>query len=176
MFTLAFRENVIDISGEIIRCIPDNEIAWHAGQSYGPQWNEMARTNNSRFIGIECCHPDSSGQFSTQTYKALLGLCVYLCRTHNLNPNMDIFRHYDVCGKNCPVYYVNNPDKWGIFKTEVSSAVLAEPNTPSAWAAEAWAWAATNGINDGTRPKDAATREEVTTIVHRLFKTFISKN
>jgi hypothetical protein len=38
---------------------------------------------------------------------------------------------------------------------------------PSAWAAEAWAWAVTAGITDGTRPSDPCTREQVVTMLHR---------
>jgi len=38
----------------------------------------------------------------------------------------------------------------------------------SPWAREAWEWAVENGITDGTRPKDAATREEVVTMLYRF--------
>ncbi|MGG1598018.1 N-acetylmuramoyl-L-alanine amidase family protein [Paenibacillus naphthalenovorans] len=40
----------------------------------------------------------------------------------------------------------------------------------SDWAREAWDWAVASGITDGTRPKDAVTREEVVTMLHRLMK------
>lgn len=39
---------------------------------------------------------------------------------------------------------------------------------PSAWAAESWAWAKDNGLMDGTRPKDAVTREELAAVLMRL--------
>jgi len=38
----------------------------------------------------------------------------------------------------------------------------------SPWAREAWTWAFTNGITDGTRPKGAATREEIVTMLYRF--------
>ena len=113
---------IIDISGAIIRCIPDTEVAWHAGKSFGAQWNVMAATNNSRFIGIECCHPDATGKFSSDTYTALTELCVMLCKKYGLNSDKDIYRHYDVCGKNCPVYYVNNPAAWSKLKNDITAA------------------------------------------------------
>jgi len=38
----------------------------------------------------------------------------------------------------------------------------------SPWAREAWEWAVENGITDGTRPKGAATREEIVTMLYRF--------
>jgi len=38
----------------------------------------------------------------------------------------------------------------------------------SPWAREAWVWAVENGITDGTRPKGAATREEIVTMLYRF--------
>lgn len=43
-------------------------------------------------------------------------------------------------------------------------------DTPSEWAKEAMEWAKKEGICDGTRPKDAATREEVVTMLYRFSK------
>lgn len=39
---------------------------------------------------------------------------------------------------------------------------------PSAWAAASWVWAKDNGLMDGTRPKDAVTREELAAVLMRL--------
>lgn len=41
---------------------------------------------------------------------------------------------------------------------------------PSAWAAASWAWAKAGGLLDGTRPKDAVTREELAAVLSRLAK------
>ena len=40
-----------------------------------------------------------------------------------------------------------------------------DKNAPSPWAKEAWEWAKKEGITDGTRPKDPATREEVIVMI-----------
>jgi N-acetylmuramoyl-L-alanine amidase len=47
---------------------------------------------------------------------------------------------------------------------------VREPATDevSAWAREARDWAVSRGITDGTRPKDAVTREEVWTMLYRM--------
>ena len=38
---------------------------------------------------------------------------------------------------------------------------------PSAWAKESWEWAKAGGLMDGTRPKDAVTREELAAVIMR---------
>ena len=169
---IASAHYIIGISGETIRIIPDNETAWHAGRSYGLEWDEIAKTNNSKFLGIECCHPDPGGKFSGRTYKALIELCTELCRIYGFEPLQDIYRHYDVSGKLCPLYFVNNPDVWGQFKHDVANAARVKADNPSGWAALAWDWVKSYALNDGTRPRDTATREEVAAIVYRFFRTF----
>jgi len=47
---------------------------------------------------------------------------------------------------------------------------VAEQNTPSSWAKEAWEWAIKEGITDGTNPKGAVTREQVVTMLYRFFQ------
>lgn len=181
---------IIDISGEIIRCIPDNEIAWHAGRSYGSKWDAIAKTNNSRFIGIENCHPDATGKFGDKTRTALIELCADLCKKYGFSAQNDVYRHYDVTGKSCPLWHVRNPAEWEKLKSDIAQklnqlnqpavttppAVTAPPsNTPSDWAAEAWAWAVANKLNDGTRPRDITTREEIVAFVWRASKFLTAK-
>lgn len=103
--TYASSHYIVGLKGEIIRCVPDNEVAYHAAHSY----------TNSHSIGIECCHPDSSGKFNQLTYNALIELCVNICKKYNINPKTSIIRHYDVPNgryKKCPLYYVNNKSEW----------------------------------------------------------------
>jgi len=103
---------IVGLAGEVLQLVPDTERAMHAGKSYGTAWNQMAPTNNARYIGIECCHPDATGKFNTKTMESLLTLLRRLCTVHKLDPARDIRRHYDVTGKNCPAYYVKYPDAW----------------------------------------------------------------
>ena len=183
---------VIGLNGEILRCVPDNECAAHAGKSFGPKWDEMAKTNNSTMIGIECCHPTADGKFNSYTYDSLVELVADLCKRHNLNPINAVYRHYDVCGKQCPLFYVNKADEWNALKNKIKAqyekitgkqaapAAPAAPapsaaagNTPSAWAADAWVWAKNYNLNDGTRPKDQATREEVASFMYAFYNRIV---
>ncbi len=110
---------IVGLEGEILRCVPDSEVAQHAGKSYGPQWNEQAKKNNSMYIGIENCHPGADGKFNEKTYNSLVELSADICKRYNFDPMKDIFRHYDVCGKQCPLFYVKNESAWEQFTKDV---------------------------------------------------------
>ena len=170
---------IVGLQGEILRMIPENERAMHAGRSYGPQWNEQAARNNSTLLGIEVCHPDSSGRFSVVTYNALICLLADICRRRSFDPLRHVYRHYDVSGKMCPLYYINNPAAWTQMRNDIRNAmalppapppVPPPPPAPSPWAKEAWEWGITKKITDGSRPQGASTREEVVTMLHRYSK------
>lgn len=105
----ASSQYIIGLQGEKIRCIPEDEVAHHAGNL----------TVNRNSIGIEVCHPDWNGKFSEVTYNSLVELCADLCRRYNLSVNA-IIRHYDVTGKECPKYYVKNESEWIKFKNDVA--------------------------------------------------------
>ncbi len=94
---------VIGLRGEILQCIPLNE------QSYAS--NHM----NNCSISIEMCHPDESGAFENETYNSCVFLVAKLCNYYDI-PTENVIRHYDVTGKECPKYFVDNPDKFITFK------------------------------------------------------------
>ena len=114
--TSASSHYIIGMEGEIIQCVPLNEISY------------ASNNRNKDTIAIECCHQDETGQFTTATYKSLVKLVAALCRTYDLDPETGIIRHYDVTGKYCPLYYVNHEDEWYGFKLDVK-AELAAVNT-----------------------------------------------
>lgn len=104
--TYASSHFVIGLKGEIVQCIPLNEISY------------ASNNRNSDTISIECCHKDTSGKFNEDTYQSLVELVAWLCGKYNLNQE-DIIRHYDVTGKKCPKYYVEHKDAWKQFKNDV---------------------------------------------------------
>jgi len=99
---------VVGLNGEIIKCIPEDEVAYHAGN----------RTVNRNSIGIENCHPDWDGKFNENTYNSLVELCVDICKRYNLGID-NIIRHYDVTHKICPAPFVNNEARWNDFKSRL---------------------------------------------------------
>lgn len=109
---------IIGLQGEIIRCVPEDEIAYTTNSA------------NAYSIGIECCHPRADGVFNQVTCNALVELCADLCRRYHLTEE-DLIRHYDVTGKACPLAWASNSgpkyQDWLAFKLEVKVAL----GTPS---------------------------------------------
>ena len=97
---------VVGMEGEIIHCVPDDEVAYAS--------NKM----NSYSISIENCHPDETGKFTDETYASLVHLVAYLSEKYGLDRE-HIIRHYDVTGKDCPKYFVENEDAWEKFLDDV---------------------------------------------------------
>lgn len=104
--TYASSHFVIDLDGEIVQCIPTNEIAYASNE------------RNKDTISIECCHKRKNGKFTSQTYQSLVELTTYLCLKFGLTES-DLIRHYDITGKNCPKYYVEHPDAWEQFLARI---------------------------------------------------------
>ena len=105
---------IVGLQGEIIQCIPEDEVAYHAKEA------------NSYSIGIEVCHPDWIGKFSNKTYESLINLLADLCKRYNLEPTQAIIRHYDVTKKLCPKYYVEHSGAWLQLKQDVKVAIGTE--------------------------------------------------
>lgn len=104
--TYASSHFVIGIDGQIIQCVPCNEIAY------------ASNDRNEDTISIECCIPDETGKFSDETYQSLVELVTWLMGRYDLGTN-DVIRHYDVTGKECPKYYVENETEWIRFKEDL---------------------------------------------------------
>lgn len=107
--TYASSHYIIGLEGEVIRCIPDTEIAYHAKEA------------NTYSIGIENCHPNWEGEFNDKTYQTLITLCASLSKRYGLNPLTDLLRHYDITKKICPKYYVEHQEAWEQLKKDVAS-------------------------------------------------------
>ncbi len=97
---------VIGLDGEIIQCVPLDE--------------KSAASNNRNLdtISIEVCHPDSSGKFNDATYDSLVKLTAWLCYNSDLKAK-DVIRHYDITGKECPKFFVENESEWNKFLDNV---------------------------------------------------------
>ena len=119
---------IIGIDGEIIRCIPDDEVAYHVGAA---SYTDLAKidfpaytTNKNRgtpnwcMIGIEMCHKDWSGEFTDETLRSAIELGVLLLHQNRIPPGM-IYRHYDITGKLCPKWFVEHEMDWTAFKTNL---------------------------------------------------------
>ncbi len=97
---------VIGLDGEVIQCVPLDEKS------------NASNNRNLDTISIEVCHPDESGKFNDATYQLLVKLTAWLCDNSGLKAK-DVIRHYDITGKECPKYFVDNESEWENFLEDV---------------------------------------------------------
>lgn len=108
--TQASSHFIVGLDGEVIQCVPTWETAY------------ASNSRNSDTVSIECCHPDETGEFNKVTYQSMVQLTAWLCQKFELDED-DVIRHYDVTGKNCPKYFVENEEAWQTFKDNVKKAL-----------------------------------------------------
>ena len=107
--TCASSHFVVGLEGEVIACVPLTEVAY------------ASNDRNGDTVAIEVCHPDESGEYAPATYDRVVELAAWLCETFALTPGEDVIRHYDVTGKICPKFYVENPAAWETLKADIAA-------------------------------------------------------
>lgn len=130
---------VVGLEGEIVRAVPQDEIAFHCGSSVmdpasgqvytdwartviGEKWCTATTSPNQVTIGIELCHPGPDGKFLPITEARAAFLAASLCLLYRVDPMVGLGRHWDVVGwKSCPLYFVTNPLEWDRFKRRVAA-------------------------------------------------------
>ena len=106
--TYASSHFLVGLDGEILQNVPLDEVAYCSSQ------------RNSDTLSIECCHPDKAGEFTQETYDALVRLTAWLMDYYGLDTSQ-VIRHYDVTGKECPRYYVQHPEAWEAFLSDLDT-------------------------------------------------------
>ncbi len=93
----------------ITQTVPDNYIAYHCGTT-GAYKHIACRNTNS--IGIEICDDVKNGVIypSKETIANAVMLTKELMAKYGIPPER-VIRHYDVTGKACPAYWVDDA-KW----------------------------------------------------------------
>ena len=97
---------IVGLEGEIVQCVPTKEVAYASNK------------RNKDTISIETCHWTEDGTYTEETYESLVDLTSWLCKKFDLTEK-DIIRHYDITGKICPKYFVENEEAWKQFKEDV---------------------------------------------------------
>jgi len=119
----ASAHEIIGLEGEVVICLPKNEMAYHVGsKTYTQKALDLLGSypNNSTY-GIECCHLDWKGTMTNETYSSLVERCATLCEEFNLNALTDIWTHKQVVGwKDCHRWFVDNHEAWKLFLIRVN--------------------------------------------------------
>ena len=109
--TSASSNLIVGMEGEALLCVPLDEVAY------------CSNDRNYDTVSIEFCHPDAEGKPNQATYDTLVKLTAWLCGLYGLDTQEGIIRHYDVTGKQCPLYFVQNEGEWTRFKSDVAKAM-----------------------------------------------------
>lgn len=105
---------IVGLEGEVLQCVPSDEVAYASG------------ARNIDTLSIEVCHPDAEGQFTPETTASLVKLVRWLADYYALEGEQ-IIRHYDVMGKECPLYYVRHEDAWTDLLDQIDRAERTTP-------------------------------------------------
>jgi N-acetylmuramoyl-L-alanine amidase len=130
---------------------------WHCGDGKGK--NGITNANS---IGIEIC-VNADGNYDV-AFQNAVALTKQLMAELNI-PIDRVVRHYDASGKICPASM--SADNWALWNT-FKAQLKQKSNIP--WYNDAQWWVKANGISDGTRPEEPATRAEVWQMLYRLSK------
>ena len=106
--TKASSHFIVGLEGEIIQCVPTWEVAYASNH------------RNVDTVSIETCHKTSDGTYTKETYKSMVELTAWLCEKFGLT-EQDIIRHYDITGKICPKYFVEDEEAWKQFRLDVKN-------------------------------------------------------
>ena len=105
---------IVGTSGEVIRIIPDKEMSY------------AASGRNNGTIHIEVCYKKQTGEFEKASIDALHELVLLLMKKYNI-PTDKVVRHYDLTGKRCPAFYVDET-RWAALH-DLITAPAADPDT-----------------------------------------------
>jgi N-acetylmuramoyl-L-alanine amidase len=120
-------------SDSATQLIPFNEVAYHANEhtcripklkataSYYPGGGANLCT-----IGIEMC-VEKDSTIHKNTVDRAVKIVAELCKKYKLNPLEDIYRHFDITGKNCPAPWVAKPSLFEQFKKDVKAEMAPKP-------------------------------------------------
>lgn len=122
---------------EALLIIPLDEVAYHANDK--PSKVSKLRATapyykngnaNLTTIGIEMCI-EKDGSLHPDTVKRTEAVVKELMKRYKLSAS-DVYRHYDITGKNCPAMWVSNPAEFTAFKKRLGSPAKAtEPKAPA---------------------------------------------
>lgn len=97
---------IVGLEGEVIACVPAGEVAY------------ASNDRNLDTVSVEFCHPDETGAMTEETYASVVELVKWL-RTKYTIGQEGVIRHYDVTGKLCPKFYVEDPEAWEKFLKDI---------------------------------------------------------
>ena len=117
----------------ITQSVPDNYVAWSVG---GNRYSNYKTTGGAKLYGvaknantlnIELCDTQKNGKYnvSDKTLSNAIALTKDLMKKYNI-PIENVIRHFDVTGKSCPAYYVDEV-LWNEVKNKIQKTLSSTP-------------------------------------------------
>lgn len=105
--------------------VPDNYVAWSVGGSKYANTKGgslYGKATNANTLNIEMCDTDRNGRYeaTAETQKNTIAIVREKMSKYNI-PIERVIRHYDVTGKLCPAYFVDE-DAWEAFKAKITGS------------------------------------------------------
>ena len=121
-------------SDSIVHSVPDNRIAWSVG---GNKYNNAGGrlygiAKNANTLNIELCDDtkDNTIYPSNATIENALSLVRELMKKYGISES-NVIRHYDVNGKSCPSYWVDNSRWENEFHSKISHNLTSSTTATS---------------------------------------------
>ena len=125
-----FKNNIVKASAHyfvdddsVTQSVPDNYVAYSVGgdkykNTKGAKYFNIV--NNTNSLNIELCDTVKNGKndLSAKTRANAILLIKQKAKKYGIDRN-HIIRHYDVTGKNCPKYFVEDSYSWNRFLDDI---------------------------------------------------------
>lgn len=129
-------------TGDILQVMPEDEAANHVGANkYTDTKTALlgGKSPNRYLVGVECCIGDKVipadwatpgkhmelGRPSDKQYRSMVEFSADFLTRHGLGVDR-LFRHYDITGKLCHVWFVKDETRWIKFKADVAAQMKGE--------------------------------------------------
>ena len=92
---------------QVVQCLPEKEMAYHVGaKSYKQNAiDKLSSYPNNCTIGVEIC-VNCDGDFQ-KTFQNTVDLTADICKRQGWTIE-NLWRHYDITGKDCPKFFVTD--------------------------------------------------------------------
>lgn len=152
---------------EVWQSVPDYVVAWAVGgqkYKYSSGGSMHGIVTNSNSLSIEVCGTGDGTSPSPATLENAVTLARSLMAKYGIDTD-HVVRHYDVTGKLCPAWAVNE-SAWAAFKAKLQ---------PTSEADDAVAWITKAGIMTGKAGGDLAlnetpTRRQLAIMLYRFYR------
>lgn len=133
-----FKNNVVKASAHyfvdddtIVLSVPEDYIAYAVGGkklNSGGIYHGIVTNYNS--ISIELCDTVKDGKYnvSAKTRAKAIELAKDIVKRHNIDKS-HVVRHYDITGKMCPKYYVDDINEWKAFVDDIFNSKSTKKQT-----------------------------------------------